>query len=345
MKLLISTGPGLVASHEGHVVVMDYERKCVIDSLSYQHRVHETNRKGLEGASWYKNKLLVASECELLTLDVAPLKLVDSCSFPFFNDVHHVVASGDQIWICNSGLDRIDEFDSSWNPVRSHNVMGPPLRRLYYAAHSFRRNAQKWYVRLRGWEKAYNHLPHSPMFKTVRKILLNDPYGQNGRELRFSYFRPHVLHPNHLFLLEDDVLVTLFATGQLISLKTKEILVDGLGKPHDGVVADDELYVTDCSTNRLLVYSFDPSGPKVGSKILDTQITEKIEHGFLRGVVVSGDFVYVGLTARRKAPEPYSRACILKLDRSNHEILDEWILPEEFGKNVFTILDASDRYH
>ncbi|MBN01895.1 MAG: hypothetical protein CMJ77_22540 [Planctomycetaceae bacterium] len=345
MKLLISTGPGLIASREGHVVVLDYDRKCVIDALSYEHRVHESNRKGLEGASWYKDNLLVASECELLTLEVAPLKLVTSRSFPFFNDVHHVVASGNQIWICNSGLDRIDEFDDSWRPVRSHCVMGPPARRLRYAATSFRRNAQKWYSRLRGWEKAYDHLQHRPIFKTTRKILFNDPYGQNGRDLRFSYFRPHVLHPNHLFLLKDDVLVTLFATGELISLKTKEILVNDLGKPHDGVVADDELYVTDCSTNRLLVYSFDATGPKVGSKILDTKITEKIEHGFLRGVAVSGDVVYVGLTARRNAPKDYSRAAILKLDRSTHEILDEWILPEEYGKNIFTILNAGDRYN
>ena len=157
MKLLISTGPGLTASREGHIVVFDYERKCVVDSLSYQHRVHESNRKGLEGASWYKDNLLVASECELLTLDVAPLKLVESRSFPFFNDVHHVVASGDQIWICNSGLDRIDEFDASWQPVRSHNVMGPPTRRLRYAVTSFRRNTQKWYSRLSGWEIAYDH--------------------------------------------------------------------------------------------------------------------------------------------------------------------------------------------
>ena len=95
----------------------------------------------------------------------------------------------------------------------------------------------------------------------------------------------------------------------------------------------------------MLVYSFDAIGPKVGSKILDTKITEKIEQGFLRGVAVSGDVVYVGLTARRNAPKTYSRACILKLDRSTHEILDEWNLPEEYGKNIFSILDADNRYN
>ena len=142
----------------------------------------------------------------------------------------------------------------------------------------------------------------------------------------------------------DDIWVTLAASGEVVSLRTGRILAHGLGYPHDGIVAGDRFYVTDCRSNRLSVFALDPTVPSLKEKLLEKQLTQSLCEGFLRGVLIHDDKVFVGLSARRKAPKKFQRARVVALDRDTLESVDEWIAPTEFGKKIYSLLDATCCY-
>ncbi len=342
-KLLLTTGPGLAPSPNGEVIVVEWQQKRVIDHVRFTHGVHERNEKGIMGASWNATELLATTECELLEFNTDPLRLKSARSFPFLNDTHFLLRSNNRFWVCNTGLDCIEELDDEWNVVKTHDLLGSTGRRMRYALRSCRENTRSWYYKIRGWRKPYAHLMNRPRFMNTRKLLRKNAYRRNGDELRFTFFRPHVVHPNHLFPVDGDIWVTLANSGEIISLNSGRILCSGLGKPHDGIVVDDEHYMTDCKTNCLIVHELHPQGHAL-SKRREKQVTNSLREGFLRGIAVVGDRVFVGLTARRGAPKQYERACVLALDRRTLEPLDEWVIPEQYGKTLFTILDATKVY-
>lgn len=343
-RLLLTTGPGLEQTPHGNILVVDWERKRIVDKYRYTHGVHERSQKGLAGAAWHNGGLLVATECELVEFTLCPLAVKQVRSFSFLNDVHHVVPYRNRIWVCNTGLDCVEELNAEWTPVNTHDLLGPVGRRIGYAMSSIRESLRTRYHTIRGWRKPYDHLSDRPLLPNTQKLLRRNAFRHKDRELRFSLFRPHIVHPNHLLSVNGEIWVTLSFSGQIVSLKDGRIVASGLGRVHDGIVADNEHYVTDADTNRLIVHEFDPNGPALVRRLMEKTITGQICEGFLRGVAVIGDRVFVGLTARRSAPDRWSRACVLALSRGSLKVLDEWVIPEEFGKMVFSILDATDVY-
>ncbi len=341
---MLTCGPGLQEASYGDLLAVDWRRRAVIDSLRYRHTVYAGSHKGLAGASWNGEKLLIATECELLECETAPFRLVGSKSFPYLNDVHHVAARNGKIWVCNTGLDCVEVFDSQWQLQETRDLLGSVARRLRYSSTSLYFTIKRGYEYWRGWRQPYSHLPHKPLLRNTFKLLFSNAYRRRERELRFSHFRPHILHPNHVLVLDDDVWVTVNTTGEIVSLRDGRILVDGLGRAHDGIVAENEHYATDCRANRIIVHDFVPQGPSLGTKRIDKIVTVSKQEGFLRGIAVIGDRVYAGLTVRRGAPAQYALARILELDRATLERVSEWPIPEEFGRQVFSVLDASCRY-
>ncbi len=343
-KLILTCGPGIYESPYGDVLVLDWERKRIIDKFRFKHNVYESSHKGLAGASWRGDELLVAAECELLELAVAPLRLKRTRSFPFLNDVHHLSACNGRIWVCNTGLDCIEVLDEQWRVVETHDLLGAPLRRLRYSYTAAYDTVRRGYHTLRGWRRPYAHLSRRPLFRSTKKLLRTNAYRRKERELRFTLFRPHILHPNHVLPLDGDVWVTLCTTGEIVSLKTDKILTNGLGRAHDGIVAGNEHYVTDPKSNRLIVHEFDPTGPFLGKKKKEKIITASLGDGFLRGVAAVEDRVFVGLTVRRGPSGYCPRGRLVALDRTTLEPVDEWTLPEEYGTLIFSVLNGTHAY-
>lgn len=343
--LLLTCGPGAEVAPYGDVVVLDWASKTVIDEFRYEHQVYEDSQKGLAGASWRGDgRLLATTECELLELDVAPLRLTGTRSFPFLNDVHHVAASEDRIFVCNTGLDCIEVFDCDWKLVDTIDLLGPISRRLRYSSTSLYYKIKRGYEQLRGWRPAYAHLSRRPLFPNTRKLLVRNAYRRKDRELRFSLFRPHILHPNHVLTLDDDVWVTINTTGEIVSLKSGRIIARGLGRRiHDGIVSDGEHFTTNANTNRVIVHEFQPDGPSLGVKRIDKCVMPR-SGGFLRGLAVIEDTVFVGLSARRGGAANHPAGRIVALDRATLQITDSWEIPERFGTAVFSVLDATNQY-
>lgn len=341
-RLVLTLGPGLSSAPYGDLVIFDWEERAVVDRYRFRHQVHAASHKGLAGASWSGERLIVTTEAEVLEFETAPLRLVSVRSFPFFNDVHHVVRTADRHWVCNTGLDAIEEFDRDWKWLKSHELVRPFGRSFSHLCELFSHDMLKSWRRWTGRYKQYGHLGHRPAFRNLSKVVAYESFRRRYPELRHSDLRPHVLHPNHLLPVGDDLWVTLWRTGQIVSLKQQTVLASGLGHPHDGVFFDDEYYVTDCQSNRLLVFHGNRERGRLGDLKAERVITRSLWEGFLRGVYASGPFVYVGLTARRGARPIDQTARIVKLDRQTLDTLDTWTVPAEYGTGVFSILAAGE---
>jgi len=342
MKLCITLGPGLQPTPYGDVVVLDWRDRRVVDEFRYRHAVYEQSHKGLCGASWSGDHLLVASEAELLEFHVAPLRLKSARTLNFLNDVHHIASDSEHIWVCNTGLDCIEELDAAWSPVETHHLVRPFGRDATNVASLLYHDFRKSWKRLRGRYEHYTHLTKRPAFRNVVKLCRQDAYRRNGSELRFSDFRPHVLHPNHVLPVGNDLWITLWRTGEIVSLRQERVLLKDLGRPHDGIIANDKLYVTDCKENRLLVY--DIRGQTPGGKLAEVRITEHKQEGFLRGIAVGEGLIWVGLTSRRGAPTQFKTARIVALDAQTLQRVDQWVVPSEYGMQIFSILNAERFY-
>jgi hypothetical protein len=151
-----------------------------------------------------------------------------------------------------------------------------------------------------------------------------------------------MLHPNHVTAVGDDVWVTLWQLGQVVSLKTGRVLASQLGHPHDGVVAGNQFFVTDCWDNLLFVHEFDAVTKTVGQRVATVPVTSRRSEGFLRGVIADEQNVYVGLTARRGSKETSAR--VRALERGTWKTVGEWRVPGELGRHIFTLLDATSQY-
>jgi hypothetical protein len=343
MKLLLTMGPGLTPGPHGDIVVLDWERREAIDRFRYRHQVFAESHKGFAGASWHGDRLLAVTEVQILELAAAPLRLLREKSLPFLNDAHHACVKENSIYLANSGLDTVEELDREFNHKATHHLVPRHAKDWRRIGELLGEDLKRWLKRKAGRITFYTHLPHRPAFRNLRKLLFPRSFRESGEDLRFHDFRPHALHPNHVLPVNGDVWVTLWRHGRIVSLKSGEVIAEGLGRPHDGVISGEEFYATDCHTNRLFVYRFDGSRQTIGELLAVVPVTGKVEEGFLRGVAADQHHVYVGLSARRGI-EAHDTARVRALKKWSWEPAGEWVAPYELGRQIFSVLDASDKY-
>lgn len=341
MKLILSLSSVLQAAPTGGLAVLDWRRREIIDHLTYRHQVFDRSNKGIAGCCWWGQQLLAVTETEILNVGVNPLRLLDSRTFSFLNDCHYAAAGPGGIWVCNTGADCIEEFATDWTWRRTHFLLKRHGHRPRHLRHLAWLDAKKSYGLMRGWVYNYPHPTYRPPLRNVVKYLRPGYFRNSGADLRFYDFRPHALHPNHAVVVGDDVWITLWHTGQLVSLNTGQVLLDNLGWPHDGLIAGNRFLMTDCKHNRVLVFQFDPTTKKLGPKLAERVITQRWREGFVRGLAVIDDSLFVGLTVNRGFEcEEHKRLRIRRLDRETLETREEWSCPPEFGLGVYSIAPA-----
>ena len=117
-------------------------------------------------------------------------------------------------------------------------------------------------------------------------------------DYRMRNTKPHQSHPNHLFLLEDEIWVTRFYQKDAISLRDPSRRIDiAVGTPHDGLVHGDFIYFTTVN----------------GYVLIANRKTLKIEQilnlneihnhacplGWCRGILVEDDNLWIGFSRIR----------------------------------------------
>ncbi len=345
MKILLTTGPGLWHEPRGYIVVVDMSSGRVLDCLEWFHTVHEVSHKGVAGAWRDRGCVYAVTESEVLKVDLAPLRVAACATYRWANDLHHVCLAHGALWVCNSGLECVDELHpGTLRPKRTWNLMESHGRSLKAFTRVTLTAIRRSWRRATGERNYYPHLRPCGRVPYYRKMLYPRRFlncAQKQGDFRRADLRPHVLHPNHCYPYNGDVLVTVFGTGEVVGLRSGTVVARCLGRPHDGVVAEESLYVTDCSAN--VIRAVPLRGRRTSGQRV-WQITSRMAEGFLRGLIVSEDHFWVGLSARRGAPDHLQMARVIQVDRRTGRWVREWRLPRKYGTAVFSLIDVSDVY-
>lgn len=134
-------------------------------------------------------------------------------------------------------------------------------------------------------------------------VLGEDPWARFSRDIDYRKVpstKPHRSHPNHVFLLGDEIWVTRFEQRDAISLSQPGRRIDiAVQRPHDGYIVNDSIYFT----------TVDGKVVRVSQKSLKveqvhdlTEMSGSREHilGWCRGVLPLDErFGWVGFTRVR----------------------------------------------
>lgn len=112
--------------------------------------------------------------------------------------------------------------------------------------------------------------------------------------------KPHLSHPNHLFLIGDEAWVTRFEQRDAISLSDPSRRIDiGIERVHDGVVVGDRVYFTTVNAHVAVAST---SSLKV-EQVYDLNAAggQDLEQhfGWCRGIHVDGRHVWIGYSRLR----------------------------------------------
>lgn len=118
------------------------------------------------------------------------------------------------------------------------------------------------------------------------------------RRVPFDRYKPHVAHPNHLFLLDGALYATCLALGRAVCVAdpSRDLPLPGQG-PHDGRWIDGLLWFTSVDG---WVSAWDPASALWQTSLRVDDGAPGIP-GWCRGVEVVGDRVFVGMTTLRES--------------------------------------------
>ena len=102
--------------------------------------------------------------------------------------------------------------------------------------------------------------------------------------------------------------------------------------------------MTDAKGNRVIVHRFCSDGPTLDKRLYDRSIISDPNDGFLRGIAVVNGLVFVGVTVQRGPGADLRYARIIALRRDTLELCGEFVIPGQYGRQVFSVLDASEHH-
>lgn len=267
--------------------------------------------KGLTGACWHPEGLLVCSFNTVELLDRSG-RFSTVLAQDDFNDLHDVELHEEQLWIANTGFDRLDTFDRGGQLIAT--------RRLSPLPGAFESD-------------------------------IGDPYFTDaGPELPIHRRRlVDRVHPNSLHSGSDALLVTRLLDRSVCRAERPAVSVVRLdGCPHDAQQVDGMLWAT--TTDGRIHRSPRPSD-EAGDTTIDVFAASGLS-GWCRGLHVAPDVVAVGLTRVDHMPRtrwcerPFEETvtAFVLLDRATGACLDRLeLFPLGPRSKLFSIVPLEGR--
>ncbi len=362
MYALVTSGPGVGFSSYAYMFVISLRTGAIVDEFKFKHQVYDQSTKGFTGAFVTPDDYLwVTTEAEILKFQLNPLRLIDRITKPIFNDLHFIYAdlSTDKILICNTGLDAIEELNCDLDYIGTIRlvrgfryliqaakalVISKPRRKLRNFWLRLQRNAKPRTEILWAEDMRYKHLNEANLLTELTKIFLPQQLYRTGIDLRYILFRPHILHPNFIWKINNRYLVTLKNTGEVVALKDGSSVLRGLVGPHDGLLRED-IYLITQSGSGLLSYLD-------GIKTVKDLKGEYLEHiqvcdpneGFIRGVDLFDDKIAVTAVSKRREITDNRPAYLSVVKLHNKQLLREIKIPHKYGTNPFSVLNVTSQY-
>jgi hypothetical protein len=282
--------------------------------------------KGFGGGSLGPDGLLyVAAHAAVVRIDPRRAEVTGLLHQPCMNDLHHVAALGDRLYVANTGLGAVDVISHDGQFLGSHALLPAWANARRMGGDDFPSEAPP--VRP-GWSG------ESP----EQWAVMTDDDGYHATDRHHAPFhqlkvRDH-LHLNHVAELDGRLLATCFADGSLRDLRDFSVVARFEGKfLHDGVACGDALWLTAIDGSLIEL----DATTVCERRRLDTFATG--HHGWCRGLAVTDDHLAVGLTqVRRGRPSrhPWSDAnpdasetSVLLLDRRDGRLISRVNLTDE----------------
>lgn len=282
--------------------------------------------KGFAGGSLGPDGLLyVAAHAAVVRVDPLRAVVTGVLHQPCMNDLHHVAAQRDRLYVSNTGLSAVDVFTLDGTFLGSHALLPgwASARRLEGSD-----LPADWTQRSLGWQ---GEIPAAwPEGTSDDRYFSGDRRHKPFHRLKV----PDYLHVNHVAMVRGRMLATCFADGTLRDVERFEVVARFEGAYlHDGVSHGDGLWLTAIDGTLLEV---DADSMRVRSSF---SVFETGHYGWCRGVAVTDDYLLVGLTEVRRGTLPRhhwanrdpdgSETSVLLIDRRERRLVGRVTLSDE----------------
>jgi hypothetical protein len=340
VKVLI-TGGYFDASGECFIDEVDLARGVSRRMLSFFPAPNvRVPAKGFTGGCWLDSTtLLVCSFNAVHRIDTNNWRETGRLEQADFNDLHHVShdAGTGHIFVCNTGLDSVEVFDSTGRFVARHATSPAWFEKERLEGQAVDR-ARYPELLSAGWSGAGGDVPRTHPRDAYYGTCAGTAFG-------ISIVRDY-LHPNHAVAVDGCLAVTMLAPREVRCLGTHQVLARTDGHPHDGQVEGCRFWTT---TTRGVVTAWDRTAgvPWRASETHD--VFESGYSGWCRGLHVAPDRIVVGLTEMRSPPQfawcdrslSATSTAVVALERGTGRLLQHTRLGEpERHPKIFSILPA-----
>jgi hypothetical protein len=274
VKILATLGD--FSRADGQLVLIDFVKETWEIVLEYLPPAHlQVSGKGFTGAAWLdkpgSSDLLVCGYAAVFRVNPNHWRVTDTLHRPDMNDLHHLAINGEQLYIVNTGLDRIDCYLMNGGYLGGYDLIPAWL----------------------GQKRQTDHTFFGP------KESSTDGYYQNPIDTTLPFHRRRVrdcVHPNHLSFFGQQLLVTRFRDRCVQDLRNWRIIIDNLpGYPHDGFVQQGCFWLT-TTNGYLLAYAVDASGV-TAQRLMQIPLFDRFGYtGWCRGLLVTEEYFMVALT-------------------------------------------------
>lgn len=297
--------------------------------------------KGFAGGSLADDgTLYVAAHAAVARVDTETATVTGVLHQPCMNDLHHVAALGERLFVSNTGLGAVEVLDRDGTFLGSHALLPAWV------------NAR----RMAGDDPPLDAPPVRPGWDGLSPApwpAARNEDGYHATDRRSAPFHrlkvPDHLHVNHVAAVGDRLLATCFADGTLRDLRTFEVAARLPGAfLHDGIVHDGALWLTaiDGTILELDAHTF------VERRRLSAFGTGHF--GWCRGLAVSDQHLLVGLTEVRRGRLPRHRwaerepegseTSVLLLDRADGRLLARVVLSDAARHSkLYSVLPTDKR--
>ena len=318
MRALV-TGGYFDDSGEGVIWLIDTAKERAEVILRWDPPAHlRVPTKGLAGGSIGPDGVLyVAAHAAVVRVDPTAGRVTGVLHQPCMNDLHHVAAIGDRLYVSNTGLGAVDVLSLEGTFVGSYSLLPSWVNARRIGGEDPGTFGGLSRV---GWEGG-------PPAEWPELGLDDGYYAADRRAAPFHQLKvPDFRHINHVAKVGGRLLATCLVDGCLWDIEAFEsvcVLADVF--PHDGVAHSGSFWLTAIDGSLI---ELDLASLKERRRL---STFETSHYGWCRGLAVADDHLLVGLTEVRRGRLPKHRwaerdpsgseTSVLMLDRRDGRVM------------------------
>ncbi|MCB9706158.1 MAG: hypothetical protein H6711_30180 [Myxococcales bacterium] len=255
--------------------------------------------RGFTGGSWGPDgALYVVGHAAVYRIDPRAWRVDGVLHLPSFNDLHHVAAVDERLYVANTGSDAIDVFARDGRFLGAHHLAPGWLLARRMSGSAPGRDVD---VAASTW----NGAPPPGWTGDFEDDGYHTPDSERGSTPYWRSKLPDRLHPNHVCVAHGAVLVTCLNDGSIRDVSALSVISRTRGLfPHDGLARDDGFWFTSIDGGLWRLPGL--RGPTPAERALDVFALAD-RWGWCRGLWMDDESAVIGLTEVRRGRLPAHR--------------------------------------